>query len=73
MTKSCCFTGYRPHKFGFEFSPENKEFVTLENKLIDAVFSLADEGCYKFYCGVTQRYLLHCTPRSQQPQMRLAR
>ena len=54
--KSCCFTGYRPHKFGFEFSPENKEFVTLENKLIDAVFSLADEGCYKFYCGMAMGF-----------------
>ena len=55
-TINCCFTGYRPHKFGFEFSENNQEYVKLENKLIDAVFSLADEGCYKFYCGMAMGF-----------------
>ncbi len=54
--KSCCFTGYRPHKFGFKFSQDNSDFVKMENKLIDAVFSLADQGCYKFYCGMAMGF-----------------
>lgn len=55
-TIKCCFTGYRPHKFGFEFNEDNPQYVSLENKVIDAVFSLADEGCYKFYCGMAMGF-----------------
>lgn len=55
-TINCCFTGYRPHKFGFEFSENCPQYINLENKLIDSVFSLADEGCYKFYCGMAMGF-----------------
>ncbi len=54
--KACCFTGYRPHKFSFEFSRENPEFLKMENKLFDAVFSLPNEGCYTFYCGMAMGF-----------------
>lgn len=54
--KSCCFTGYRPHKFGFEFSDKSDEYVKLENKLVDAVFSLPKENCFTFYCGMAMGF-----------------
>ncbi len=54
--KSCCFTGYRPHKFGFPFEAENKEYIQLENKLVDAVFSLPEENCFTFYCGMAMGF-----------------
>lgn len=49
--KSCCFTGYRPEKFPFPMDEKSKEYRRFENKLIDAVFSLPEEGCYTFYTG----------------------
>lgn len=54
--KSCCFTGYRPSKFPFKMDDAEPEFKKLENKLIDAVFSAADEGCYTFYCGMAMGF-----------------
>ena len=53
---SCCFTGYRPHKFGFEFSENSEEYVKLENKLVDAVFSLPEQNCFTFYCGMAMGF-----------------
>ncbi len=54
--KSCCFTGYRPYKFGFEFSADNSEYIKLENKLFDAVFSLPEQECFTFYCGMAMGF-----------------
>ena len=50
--KACSFTGYRPDKFSFEFNPETLEYRDFETKLIDAIFSAADEGYTDFYCGM---------------------
>ena len=46
---ACCFTGYRPSKMPFELNERNPDYIRFENKLIDAVFSLPDEGCLTFY------------------------
>ena len=54
--KSCCFTGYRPSKFPFELRDEDSEFIKFENKLVDAVFSLPDEECFTFYCGMAMGF-----------------
>ena len=54
--KKCCFTGYRPSKFPFALDDGNSQFKRFENKLIDAVFSLADEGCYTFYSGMAMGF-----------------
>ena len=54
--KSCCFTGYRPYKFGFEFSPNDEQYAKLENKLMDAIFSLPKEDCFTFYCGMAMGF-----------------
>ena len=50
--KAYCFTGYRPNKFDFDFSPQNPDYKHFENKLIDAVFSAAEQGVKEFYCGM---------------------
>ena len=49
--KSCCFTGYRPSKFPFSLDRNSPEYISFENKLVDAIFSLPGEGCYTFYTG----------------------
>ena len=54
--KSCCFTGYRPSKFPFELTDDNGEFKKFENKLVDAIFSLPDEECFTFYCGMAMGF-----------------
>lgn len=54
--KKCCFTGYRPHKFSFSLIDENIERTRFENKLYDAVFSLPQENCFTFYCGMASGF-----------------
>lgn len=54
--KKCCFTGYRAHKFPFSLVSENAERTKLENKLFDAVFSLPEENCFTFYCGMASGF-----------------
>lgn len=50
--RACCFTGYRPDKFSFDFNPDTKEYHDFENKLLDAILSVCDEGYTDFYCGM---------------------
>lgn len=54
--KSCCFTGYRPAKMPFLENLEDSQYKRFENKLIDAIFSLPDEGCKTFYSGVAMGF-----------------
>lgn len=53
---TCCFTGYRPEKFSFDFSPDNKYYTNFENSLISAVFSAAVNGYSVFYSGVARGF-----------------
>ena len=53
---ACCFTGYRPSKMPFPLAESSPEYIKLENKLIDAVFSLPDEGCCTFYSGMAMGF-----------------
>ena len=56
MESKCCFTGYRPDKFDFNLYEDTKEYLELENKLYGAVFSLANQGITRFYCGVAMGF-----------------
>ena len=56
VSKSCCFTGYRPEKFDFILCEDTKEYIEFENKLYGAVFSLANEGVVRFYCGMAMGF-----------------
>ncbi len=53
---SCCFTGYRPEKFPFDLCVKTKEYLDFENRLYSAVFSLANEGITRFYCGMAMGF-----------------
>ncbi len=53
---ACCFTGYRPEKFNFDFTPGTPEYTQFENNLTDAVYRMADRGCGVFYSGVAQGF-----------------
>lgn len=56
IIKSCCFTGYRPNKFPFALQKDDTDYIKFENKLIDAVFSLPNEGCNIFFTGMAMGY-----------------
>ncbi len=60
MDKSCCFTGYRPEKFPFELKLGTEDFINLENKIYDAVFTAVGEGTEVFYCGMAMGFDLLC-------------
>lgn len=52
----CCFTGYRPQKFDFEFADSNKDYLRMENKLTDAIFSFPKGSSLVFYCGMAMGF-----------------
>lgn len=53
---SCCFTGYRPSKFEFNLDDGDPQYVKLINRLTDAIFSLPEENCFTFYCGMAMGF-----------------
>lgn len=55
-TKSCCFTGYRPEKFPFEFNDNNSDYTAFENSLTDIICKLCENGCYTFYSGMAMGF-----------------
>lgn len=54
--KGCCFTGYRPNKMPFISDVNDARYKRVENKLIDAIFSMADRGCTTFYSGMAMGF-----------------
>lgn len=52
----CCFTGYRPSKFPFPLNKKMSEFESLQNKLIDIIFSLPKDACVTFYSGMAMGF-----------------
>lgn len=50
--KSCCFTGYRPEKFGFEFLETDKNFRVFTKRLLAAISKAIQDGCTTFYTGM---------------------
>ena len=60
MDKSCCFTGYRPEKFPFPLKLGTADFISLENKIYDAVFTAVRDGKKTFYCGMAKGFDLLC-------------
>ena len=54
--KACSFTGYRPDKFDFRFCEASPEYRDFENKLVEAVFEVSDEGYTDFFCGMAHGF-----------------
>lgn len=54
--KSCCFTGYRPDKFGFEFNKTEPLYVQMTSRLVSAISSKIVNGCTVFYTGMAKGF-----------------
>ena len=52
--ESCCFTGHRPEKLPWKTNESDPRCLALKAALRDAVRSLYDSGCRRFYCGMAQ-------------------
>ena len=55
-TLKCCFTGYRPQKFGFKMSLGDPEYVKFENMLTEWIIKLVNEDCRTFYTGMAMGF-----------------
>lgn len=58
--KTCCFSGYRPHKFRFKLEKDNSEYIQLENDITNAILDCYREGCDTFLCGGAMGFDLIC-------------
>ncbi len=57
---TCCFSGYRPHKFPFAFSSGNKGYTQLESDITNAILQSYKEGYRTFLCGGAMGFDLLC-------------
>ncbi len=53
---SCCFTGYRPEKYDFDFDVSDKRYVEFTRRLISAVSGKILDGCTVFYTGMAKGF-----------------
>ena len=53
---SCCFSGYRPKKFGFDFELDNKGYQEFSERLVSAIYNLYEKGYRIFYNGCAQGF-----------------
>ena len=58
--KTCCFSGYRPHKFSFELKKKEPQYIELENNIINAIITSIDQGYDTFLCGGAMGFDLLC-------------
>ncbi len=52
----CCFTGYRPAKFPFRLSENDRAYIDFENALFEGITNLIEEGCTIFYTGMAMGF-----------------
>ena len=53
---SCCFTGYRPQKFPFSLTADNKDYIDFENRLTSKIVELIECGCLTFCTGMAMGF-----------------
>ncbi len=53
---SCCFTGYRPEKYGFDIDGTSEESISLQIKIEKYVNELIKKGVRVFYCGCARGF-----------------
>lgn len=56
IENSCCFTGYRPEKFGFQFSESDERYRILVRRLYTAIADMLEKGCTVFYTGMAMGF-----------------
>lgn len=59
-SKTCCFSGYRPHKFSFDLTRDNENFIKLENNITNAILDAYEKGYRNFLCGGAMGFDLLC-------------
>lgn len=74
--QTCCFSGYRPYKFRFEFEKGNPEYAQMESNIVNAILQSYNEGYRNFLCGGAMGFDLLCgeialTVKEKFPDMRL--
>ncbi len=58
--KTCCFSGYRPHKFPFKFNETEEGFKEMESGVLNAILQCCNEGFDTFLCGGAMGFDLLC-------------
>lgn len=58
--RTCCFSGYRPHKFSFPLKRNNADFIKLENDITNAILEAYENGYRNFLCGGAMGFDLVC-------------
>lgn len=57
---TCCFSGYRPHKFPFSFASGNADYNQLESDIMNAILISYRDGYRTFLCGGAMGFDLLC-------------
>lgn len=57
---TCCFSGYRPHKFDFSFNKSSEQFIRLESDIMEAILKSIADGYNTFLCGGAMGFDLLC-------------
>jgi len=54
--QTVCFSGYRPEKFAFIFHQGNMAYLTLEQRIEEAILQAVDGGYTSFMCGMAKGF-----------------
>lgn len=57
---TCCFSGYRPHKFPFDFESGKPAYNKLESDVLNAILESYKKGYRTFLCGGAMGFDLLC-------------
>lgn len=73
---SCCFTGYRPEKYGFDIDGTNEQGIELQVKMEIYVRELVKKGVTVFYCGCARGFDIFAAEtvaliKEEKPQVKL--
>lgn len=58
--KTCCFTGHRIQKAGFEFSEYNFKYISLKNQVTQHIKSAIEDGFANFISGMAIGFDMLC-------------
>ena len=56
VNSCCCFTGYRPEKFGFDFEESNMQYRRFMARLATAISVAIESGVTEFYTGMARGF-----------------
>ena len=56
IDKSCCFTGYRLEKIGFDFNDSCPQYRQLLSRIATSTAEMIEKGCVRFYTGMAMGF-----------------